>query len=1120
MPTYFQATPAKREYNRWVANETMEDFALRFTARRSRRWSMFRVANTAIGSISFLALEAIGAVLTLSYGFDTAVVAIMLVGAILFFTGLPISYYAARYGVDIDLLTRGAGFGYIGSTITSLIYATFTFIFFALEAAILSLALEFCFGIPLFIGYILSAVVVIPLVIHGFTKISAFQAWTQPFWIVLHLLPFVFLAWFGFDIEGWTSFTGQDGIGEEGMSLLMLGAASGVVLSLAAQIGEQVDYLRFLPEPKTRADHRKWWTALIVAGPGWAILGVLKMLAGSYLLTLALNYGLPPKEAADPTHMYYTAFDIVLAMPGLALFLTGAFVILSQLKINVTNAYAGSIAWSNFFSRLTHSHPGRVVWLVFNVAIALMLMEFGVFGALEATLALYSHVALAWIGALVADLVVNKPLGLSPPGIEFRRAYLHDINPVGIGAMVAAVTVSLLSNVGLFGEMAAAMSSFTALATAFLLAPVIAKLTGGRYYIARTAEDQPQAICDCTVCGYRFDAEDMADCPFYGGRICSLCCSLDSNCRDFCKPEARLSLALSRAIHGTLPSWAAALVTSKWTLFLLIFSLCSGALGAVLLLIARFEGTEDFGTLLGLLFCAALVVIGIGVWLLILIRESRSAARAEAERQNRKLLREIRAHERTDSALQAAKEKAEAANLAKTRYLTGLSHELRTPLNSIFGFAQILEADPSLPAHRHTAVSTIRRSSEHLAGLIEGLLDVSKIEAGRLEIHRDRINLPEFLRQISNLFAERARGKNLDFRLETEGALPGWILFDEKRLRQIIINLLSNAIRYTDQGEVLLRVAYRNEIATIETIDTGQGIAPEMLDKIWKPFERGHVSGGIGSGLGLTITKLLVEILGGEITVTSTRGEGSCFRVRLMLPTIPDHSARPALERELSERGRATGYVGRRKTVMIVDDDTSHLDLVESYFTPLGFHVARAGHAEEALDRLADIQPDAFILDIDLPGMDGWALATHLRQNGYRTAPIIMVSGHALEARQKRAGDEGPEAAVYDAFVAKPYGLPELVERLASLLKLTLTYAKPAETQPPPVNGAGAIPKDSLAIMLDYASIGHAGALRDRLDTVRRDHDGSSAQIDELSALLENYEMAKIADRIRSWMHA
>ena len=248
MVAHLTATREKRTYNRWVANETMEDFALRFTARRARRWSYGRVANTAIGSISFLALEAIGATLTLTYGFDTAVVAIMLVGAILFLTGLPISYYAAKYGLDIDLMTRGAGFGYLGSTITSLIYASFTFIFFDLEAAILALALKFTLGIPLFIGYVASSLVVIPLVVHGVSKISAFQAWTQPLCVLLHITPFVILAFVGYDIDTWTGFTGGSDA-PDASRLLMLGAASGVVFSLVAQIGEQVDFLRFLPEP-------------------------------------------------------------------------------------------------------------------------------------------------------------------------------------------------------------------------------------------------------------------------------------------------------------------------------------------------------------------------------------------------------------------------------------------------------------------------------------------------------------------------------------------------------------------------------------------------------------------------------------------------------------------------------------------------------------------------------------------------------------------------------------------------------------------------------------------------------------------------------------------------------
>ena len=166
--------------------------------------------------------------------------------------------------------------------------------------------------------------------------------------------------------------------------------------------------------------------------------------------------------------------------PGLALALTGTFVILSQVKINVTNAYAGSIAWSNFFSRLTHSHPGRVVWLVFNVLVALLLMEIGVYKALEQTLALYSNVAIAWVGALVSDLVINKPLGLRPQHMEFKRAHLYDVNPVGVGAMTIATVVSISAFYGLFGPTAKALSPFVALLVALVAAPMIAFATGGK----------------------------------------------------------------------------------------------------------------------------------------------------------------------------------------------------------------------------------------------------------------------------------------------------------------------------------------------------------------------------------------------------------------------------------------------------------------------------------------------------------------------------------------------------------------------------------------------------------------------------------------------------------------
>jgi hypothetical protein len=197
----------RRSYNQWVNNQTLEDYALRFTAHGSRKWSLAKVSVTALGAISFLALEAIGGAITLTYGTTNAVSAILVVGLLIFLTGVPICYYASRYGVDIDLLTRGAGFGYIGSTATSLIYASFTFIFFALEAAIMAKALELLTGLPLAWSYVISSVIVIPLVFHGITFISRFQLWTQPFWLLLQILPLVaiFIADFSM-IENWAHY--------------------------------------------------------------------------------------------------------------------------------------------------------------------------------------------------------------------------------------------------------------------------------------------------------------------------------------------------------------------------------------------------------------------------------------------------------------------------------------------------------------------------------------------------------------------------------------------------------------------------------------------------------------------------------------------------------------------------------------------------------------------------------------------------------------------------------------------------------------------------------------------------------------------------------------------------
>ena len=238
--------------------------------------------------------------------------------------------------------------------------------------------------------------------------------------------------------------------------------------------------------------------------------------------------------------MYVEGFKAIFSNPAIYLALATFFVILSQVKINVTNAYSGSLSWSNFFSRLTHAHPGRVVWLVFHLVIALVLQEMGVFSVLLWVLGFYSNVAIAWVGALVADLVINKPLGLSPSYIEFKRAHLYNFNPVGFGSMLIASTVSVIAFFGVMGPAAQAFSTFIALGLAFILSPIIAYITKGKYYIAREDvhfRDNPEVaeITACVMCEYEYEKEDMAYCPVYEGSICSLCCSLDANCHDACK---------------------------------------------------------------------------------------------------------------------------------------------------------------------------------------------------------------------------------------------------------------------------------------------------------------------------------------------------------------------------------------------------------------------------------------------------------------------------------------------------------------------------------------------------------------------------------------------------------
>ncbi len=1099
----------RRDYNTWVANETVEDYALRFTPRGFRKWSELRVANTAFGASAFLVLEAVGATLLVNYGFTNAALAIVATSLIIFLAGLPVSYYAARHGLDMDLLTRGAGFGYIGSTVTSLIYASFTFIFFALEAAVMAYALELGFGIPPALGYLVCALVVIPLVTHGITVISRLQTLTQPLWLILLVLPYVYVFRENPGIlEGLAGYGG-------GFDMHLFGAALTVGIALITQMGEQADYLRFMPE-KTAANRGRWWAGVLVGGPGWVIPGMLKMLGGALLAYLALSNSVPAQRAVDPNQMYLVGYEYVFGHFGWAVAATVVFVVISQLKINVTNAYAGSLAWSNFFARLTHSHPGRVVWVVFNTLIGLMLMELDVFQALGRVLGLYSNIAIAWMMAVVADLVINKPLGLSPPGIEFKRARLYDINPVGVGAMGIASVLSVSAFMGLFGEQARAFSAVIALVTAFIAAPLIAWATGGRYYLARAADGGAGAR-RCCICDKEYEGEDMAHCPAYQGSICSLCCSLDARCDDLCKPHARLSAQWTAALRRVLPRPVWPYLDTGLGHYLLVMALVVPFL-ALLLGLLYFHELQALGAAGAALapalrlaflkaFAALVLVAGIVAWWLVLTHKSRQVAQEESNRQTHLLMQEIESHRRTDEQLQKAKRSAELANQAKSRYITAISHELRTPLNSILGYAQILDGDGSIPPHRRQAVHIIRKSGDHLLSLIERTLDIARIEGGKLTLEIRALAFPEFLRQIVDMFELQARNKRLEFLYQPEGALPAVVRADERRLRQILINILGNAVKFTARGRIALRVRYQREMAIFEIEDTGQGIAPAEVERIFEPFARGAAAQGAGAaagtGLGLTISRMLIDVMGGQLTLDSTPGKGSLFRIRLYLPQVHDAQA----ARELP-RGSRIGYRGARRRILVVDNERVDRELLVDALAPLGFELEQAASGLECLAAIPRFSPHLIFMDLAMPGIDGWETIRRIRTAGLSDAPIAVISANAFDKGLDNDAGIAPED-----FITKPVRIADLLDWIGARLGLEWVVAPPRGEDPAAAAAPRLPPAEHLRRLDELVGLGYVRGILDKLAEIEQAGYGEFA--DRLRPMAREFRFDAIKDVLK-----
>ncbi len=520
-----------------ATKETLEDYTLRFAPRHYRRWTPGVVAISALGGIAYLADFAIGANIGMAYGTTNALWGIAVFAVVIFLTSFPLAYYAARYNLDLDLITRGAGFGYYGSVVTNVIFATFTFIFFALEGSIMAQGLYLGLGVPLWAGYAVSTIIIFPLVIYGMKVLSKLQLWTTPLWLVLMVLPFAYLLIsHPASIETFFAYEGEKGNGATSLGSVML--AAGVCLSLIAQIAEQIDYLRFMP-PRTAENKRRWWTAMVLAGPGWVIFGAIKQVIGLFLAVYIIaNVADGATVANEPVHQFLEIYRDFLPAP-VALGLAVVLVVISQVKINVTNAYSGSLAWTNSYTRITKRYPGRVVFLAFNLLLALILMEANMFDFLNTILGFYANCGMSWIVVVATDIAINKyVLKLSPKKPEFRRGMLYAINPVGFVSMLVSAGVSIAVFFGLLGATIQPYSPLVAIGLAFVLPPIIAVATQGRYYLRRTddgidlpmydADGNPSdAILTCHVCRQEFERPDMVACATHDDVVCSLCLSTD-----------------------------------------------------------------------------------------------------------------------------------------------------------------------------------------------------------------------------------------------------------------------------------------------------------------------------------------------------------------------------------------------------------------------------------------------------------------------------------------------------------------------------------------------------------------------------------------------------------------
>jgi signal transduction histidine kinase/DNA-binding NarL/FixJ family response regulator len=492
----------------------------------------------------------------------------------------------------------------------------------------------------------------------------------------------------------------------------------------------------------------------------------------------------------------------------------------------------------------------------------------------------------------------------------------------------------------------------------------------------------------------------------------------------------------------------------------------------------------------------------------------------ELSETNDKLCQEIADREQAEKALLLAQESTETVNQAKSEFLANVSHELRTPLNGILGYAQILQRDETLTERQRNGVAAIQESGEHLLSLINDVLDLSKVEAGRLKLQTIEFDLSEFLDNISHIANRRIKSPKIEFSLNVSSDLPTGVRADEKRLRQVLITLLDNAVKFTVEGTITLNVeCYQGKIR-FQVVDTGVGFKPADLEYLFQPFRQfgDQPHGATETGLGLSISKQLVDMMGGTLQVESAPGQGSNFWFDLELQIVERLSS----VNKLSSLKQVMGYQGERRKLLVVDDKEENRSVLRKLLKRIGFVISEATNGQEAIDQAKTIKPDLILMDITMPILDGLEATRQMRQiPELKDVIVIALSGRTFEEDMEACREAG-----CDDFVAKPLDFKSMLGVLQSHLKLNWIYDPGLnlnfDSTPSQVDSSEPVqvgpPNTMLETLLELAKRGDVKRIRHQVTQLEASDEIYGPFAEQIRQLAKRYRVKQIRELLQSYV--